>query len=273
MQTAFIRIVAMLLLLMLAACASAPPPRLPAVKEHVVLSDKQARRALRNGNLPLARALYQQSLRLSQALDDLPGVATATINLASVYHGLKKDEEALRLLDGLLGEKQVPYPEDLRTMAAFRKAVILVGNNSEAAPAAVAVAEQMCARSCDLAAGLLNLEARMALNKKDYAAAVTLASDAAGRAGDSRQELANARRHMATAELALGRNGQALSHFQQALELDKGLGLAKRIAVDLDGISTVLGKLGRKEEAAAYARRAAAAHEANRAMVGMATEQ
>jgi len=273
MQTMRIHVAVLLLLLSLAACSSTPPPRLPAVKEHADITDKQARRALRSGNLHLARALYERSLRLNQSLDDLAGVAAATIDLASVYHGLQKDEEALRLLDGLLGEKHTPYPEDMLGLAAFRKAVILVGSDSKEAPAAVAAAEQMCDRSCASMAGLLNLKARMALKHKDYAAAAALANDAAGNAGDNRRELTNARRHMAAAEMGLGHTEQALSHFRQALEMDKQLGLPKRIAIDLDGVASALEKLGQKEEAAAYARRAKAAHEASHAMSGIATGQ
>ena len=262
-----------LALVLLSACGSAPQPRLPAVQERAATTDKEARRALRDGDLPLARALFEQSLRLQQSLDNLPGVATATINLASVYHGLKNDEMALRLLDGLLGEKLVPYPADMLAVASFRKAVILVDGNSQAAPAALDAAVQLCARSCGHAAGLSNLRARMALNKKDYAAAAGFARQAAEEAGDNKEELANARRHSGTAAIALDQYGPALQHFQAALDLDKQLGLPKRIAPDLDGVAAALDKLGRKDEAAAYARRAAAAHEANRAMVGIATAQ
>lgn len=273
MQTLLLRTVMLLMLLSLAACAGSPPPRLPAVKDFALLTDKQARRALRAGNLNLARALYERSLRLNQSLDDLEGVAKASINLASVYHGLQKDDEALRLLDGLLSDERTPYPDDMRTLAAFRKAVILVGSNSKGATSAVEAAEKRCGRSCASMPGLLNLKARMALMRKDYVAAEALASDAAGNAGDNQQERANAYRHMAAAEMGLGRTEQALSHYQLALELDKRLGLPKRIAIDLAGVANTLEKLGKKEEAAAYARRAKAAHEASRTMVGIATAQ
>ncbi len=249
-------------LILLAACSSAAPPRPPAVLERANNADKEARRALRDGDLPVARNLFEQTLRLQQSLDNLPGIAAAAINLASVYHRMNNDEMALAYLDAILGDRQAPYPAELRAVAAFRKAVILVDNNNKDAPAAVEAAAQQCVSSCEFTAGLHNLRARMALGSKDYAAAAGHAKQAADAAGDNKEELANARRHTAAANAALGQTGPALEQYLAALELDKQLGVPKRIAEDLQGASTALEKLGRKDEAISYARRAAAAQDA-----------
>jgi tetratricopeptide (TPR) repeat protein len=249
-------------LALLAACSGAAPPRPPAVLESANAADQQARRAWREGDLPVARNLFEQSLRLQRSLDNLPGIAGAAINLASVYHAMNNDDMALNLLDGILADKLVPYPADLRAVAAFRKAVILVDGKSGDAPAAVEAAAQLCGGSCEFKAGLHNLRARMALDGKDYAAAASQAKQAADAAGDNKEELANARRHSAAANAAQGLPAPALEHYLAALELDKQLGAPRRIAEDLQGASTALEKLGRKDEAASYARRAAAAHDA-----------
>ncbi len=252
-------------LLALSACSSPAPPRPPAAVERASSADHEAKRALSDGDLPVARNLFEQSLRLQQSLDNLPGVAIAAINLAYVHHKMNNDAAALRLLDGIVQDRLVPYPADLRALAAFRRAVILVDGASKDAPAAVETAVQLCAASCTYTPGLYNLRARLALAGKDYAAAAGFAKSAADAAGDSKEELANARRNQAAAESALGQPAPALEHYLAALELDKQLGLARRIADDLGGVSRALEKLGRKDEAAAYARRAAAAQDALRA--------
>jgi tetratricopeptide (TPR) repeat protein len=252
-------------LLLLSACGSTAPPRPPAAVERAASADREAKRALRDGDLAVARNLFEQSLRLQQSLDNLPGIAVASINLASVYHRMNNDEMALRLLNGIVLEKVTSYPADARADAAFRKAVILVDAASKDAPAAVEAAAQLCTSSCANGAGLYNLRARMALAGKDYVLAAGYAKSAADVSGDNKEEFANARRNSAAAERAQGQHAQALEHYLAALEVDKQLGLARRIAEDLDGTSNALEKLGRKDEAASYARRAAAAHDAIRA--------
>lgn len=249
-------------LLVLSACGSSAPPKPPAAVERASSADREAKRALRDGDLAVARNLFEQSLRSQQSLDNLPGVATAGINLASVHHMMNNDEAALRLLDGIVQDKQTPYPAELRALAAFRKAVILVDGGGNDASVAVEAAAQLCAKSCAFNAGLYNLRARMAFAGKDYAAAAGFARSAADAAGDNMEELANARRNAAAAEYALEQPAQALEHYLAALDMDKQMGLPRRIAEDLAGASRALEKLGRKDEAASYARRAAAAQNA-----------
>lgn len=247
---------------LLAGCGSSPPPRPPVALERASSADRQARRALRDGDLTVARNLFEQSLRLQQSVDNLPGVAIAAINLAAVYHKMNNDEMALRLLDSILGDKTTPYPPELRSSAAFRKAVIFVDGANKDAGAAVESAAQACPKSCEFTPGIYNLRARVALGAKDYSSAVALGKQAGDAAGDDKEELANARRYSAAAEAQLGQHGAALEHYLAALELDKQLGMSERIAEDLDGAAGALKQLGRTDEAASYARRAAAAHDA-----------
>lgn len=251
-----------LLVAALAGCSGTLPPRPPAAVQRAATVEAQAHLALQEGNLVLARNLFEQSLRAQQSLDNLPGVATASINLAVVYHGLKDDGMALRLLDAIAGDKLVPYPPELRRAAAFRKAVILVDGGAPGSAAAVDAAAALCGKSCELRAGLDNLRARMALQNKQYAEALAFAQSADGEAGENSQERANASRNAAAAEAGAGRHAAALERYRAALALDKRLGAPKHIADDLDGIARELKRLGRNDEAASYARRAAAAHAA-----------
>ncbi len=252
----------------LAACSSPPPPRPPAALEQMAASDKAAWRAARDGDWAAARSLFEQARRLHQAQDDVAGVATATINLSTAQHHLGNDEEALRLLNIVLADAAMPYPAPLRANAAFRKAVIMADRGQEReANAALDASQQLCG-SCQLAAGISNLRARLALAKGDYAAALKLAKSAADAAGGEKEELANARRHSAFAEAALGQNEEALAHYQAALELDKQMGISARIAEDLEGAAKALERLGRRNEAASYAHRAAAVRDMVRGRLG-----
>ncbi len=215
---------------------------------------------MRDGDFNAARALFEQELRLQRSLDNLPGIAMASINLSTAQHRLGNDDEALRLLDDIAGDALVPYPAEFRATANFRKAVILFdAGKPEVAAAALDAVMRGCGRSCNLKAGVFNLRARMALARKDYAAVLDHAGAAADAAGDQPEELANAKRLTATAEAAQGQHSRALEHYLAALELDKQQGRAGRIADDLEGAAAAATQLGRKDEAAGYARRAAAA--------------
>ncbi len=248
-----------MLLAALAACGS-NPPRPPAALEQAAAADREGNRALRDGDLSAARTLFEHELRLQRSLDNLPGAAAAAINLATAYHRMGNDDVALHLLDEIGSDRLDVYPVELRAAASFRTAVILFdAGKADQAAAALDATGRVCGRSCGLTAGIHNMQARMALSRKDYPAALAQARAAADEAGEQNDELANARRLSGAAEAALGRHDRALEHYLAALDLDKRLGRTGRIADDLGGIAGALTQLGRKDEAAGYARRAAAA--------------
>jgi len=256
-----------ILLALLAACGSAPP-RQPAAIEQARKTEQAAYRAMRDGDLMRARELFRQSMLLQQSLDNLPASAMAAINLSLVYHKQGDDGAALSLLDHILSDTAPVYPAELRGTAAFRKAVILV-DAGKAAEAEVALQQAAgeCKQQCVYSAGMNNLHARLALGKGDYAAALVLAKSVMN-SSTEKEELANAQRSAAIAETALGQHEAALTHYLAALELDKELGMSVRIVMDLQGVAWVMDKLGRKPEAEAYARRAAAVDEAAHLLPG-----
>jgi tetratricopeptide (TPR) repeat protein len=106
------------------------------------------------------------------------------------------------------------------------------------------------------------LQARLALLKGDADVALELAQPVASTQEADKEEQANALRIVAAAEEKLMQHDAALTHYRAALELDKSLGLSKRIEADLNGIARVLIGLGRTEEAASHALRASLVHEA-----------
>lgn len=247
---------------LLVACGS-PPPRLPQALESAQTADKDARRALRMGDLAHAKTLFAQSMAQYQSVDDVHGAASALISLATVSHRLHDDEVAIKLLDRMLFDRPGVYSREWQSTAAFRKAVILVDmGRAEEAAAVLVMADRLCASDCAVRHGLAVLRARLVWLKGDATAALELAKPVASNRDANEEEQANALRIVAAAEEKLAQHEAALTHYQAALELDKSLGLSRRIAMDLDGIARTLAALGRAEEAASYAARAALVHEA-----------
>ena len=257
----------------LASCGSAPAPRLPQALEQAQAADKDARRALKNGELLRAQHNFAKVLVLQQSLDDATGAATTLINLATVTHQLHDDAAALAWLDKILSEKTPLYPPESHMTAAFRKAVILsnLARLTEA-ESALQLAEKLCEKRCPLHFGIDVLHARLLLLKGDADGALTSALALSKQADIGKGEQANAVRVLAAAAEKLLRHAEALQHYQAALEADKALGLSARIGEDLNGMARVAKLLGRAEDAAGYARRAALVDESQRQSAAVSRE-
>lgn len=259
------RLFILLLTGMLAACGSASAPRLPPAFEQAQAADKDARRALRGGELLRAKNDFAKTLALQQSLDDYAGAATTLINLATVNHQLHDDKAALTWLDKILLENASVYPTESRMTAAFRKAVILT-NQARLSEADLNLqsAENLCGQECTLRSGINTLRARFSLLKGDAEGARALAQAVFTKGEGGKEEQANALRVVAAAEEQLARYASALQHYQATLELDKSLGLSARIGEDLNGMARVSARLGHDQDAAVYARRAALVNESLR---------
>jgi tetratricopeptide (TPR) repeat protein len=257
-----VNIINVLMIVNLAACGSTPAPRVPQLLENAQAADKDARRALRAGELLRAQHAFAKTLALQQALDDSNGAAITMINLATVTHQLHDDQGALAWLDKILLEKVRIYPAESQLIAVFRKAVILtkMGQLSEA-EASLQQAEKLCEKKCSQRFGMDALRARLSLLKGDAEAALALAQAVSKEKDVGKEEQANALRVAAAAEEKLLRPANALQHYQAALEIDKVLGLSARIAEDLEGLARTSTQLGRDQDAATYARRAALVNE------------
>lgn len=251
------RIFLLVLPWLLVACGSAPALRLPQAVERAQAADKDARRALKSGELLRAQHNFAKALALQQSLDDATGAATTLINLATVTHQLHDDTAALVFLDKILLEKTRIYPQESHLTAAFRKAVILTNlERLNEAEANLQLAEKLCEKKCALRFGMDSLRARLQLLKGDAEGALVLAQALSKIAEAGKEEQANAVRVVAAAEEKLQRYADALQHYQAALEMDKLSGLGARIAEDLNGLARVTKLLGRDEDAVVYARRA-----------------
>ena len=267
-SVAMFRLLLLILPGLLAACGSTPAPRQPPAIEQARAADKDARKALRDGELLRAQHEFAAALALQQSLDDTAGAATTLINLATVTHQLNDDEGALKWLDRILLEKEPIYPPESRITAAFRKAVILADQSrSGEAGQALQSADQQCAGKCALNHSIDALRARLMLQNGDADGALALALTVSKQSEAGIEEQANALRVAAAAEEKLARSAGALQHFQAALALDRSLGLSARIGEDLNGMARASTRLGRDQDAAEYARRAVLVSEAHRQKV------
>ncbi|MEO6974641.1 MAG: hypothetical protein ABI144_02050 [Gallionella sp.] len=247
---------------LLVACSSAPVPRQPLAIEQSRTADKDARKALKNGELLQAQHDFTAALALQQSLDDTAGSATTMINLATVAHQLDDNRSALTWLDRIVLEKEAIYPQEARLAAVFRKAVILADlERLGDADRALRFANKLCDKKCTLNYGIEALQARLLLLNGDASGALELAQTLSKQGGADRSEQANALRIVAAAEEKLRRPAVALQHYRAALELDKALALSKRIGEDLNGMARASVQLGRDQEAAEYSRRAVLVNE------------
>jgi tetratricopeptide (TPR) repeat protein len=246
----------------LSACGSSTPPREPQLIEKLHAAEKDARHALKGGELQRAQHSFNKALILQQALDDTAGAAVTMINLATVAHQLHEDEAALTWLDKVLMERVALYPIDSQRIAAFRKAVILTHlNRLHEAELSLQLAEKACAKKCSERFSIDTLRARIFLLTGQVEEALSLAQAVSKVAEAGKDEQANALRVQAGAEEKLQRYADALTHYQAALEIDKPLGLSARIAEDLNGLARIARQLGREQDAAIYARRASLVNE------------
>jgi len=74
-SVAMLRLLLLMLPGLLAACGSTPAPRQPLAIEQARAADKDARKALRDGELLRAQHGFAQALALQQSLDDTAGAA------------------------------------------------------------------------------------------------------------------------------------------------------------------------------------------------------
>lgn len=261
---------AFLMLVGLTACGTTSEPLLSSAMAQAQVADKEARRALRDGQLMRAQNGFNKVLVLQQSQDDTSGAATTMINLATVAHQLNEHHGALAWLDRVLMEDSNLYPANLQLVAAFRKSVMLADlSRLDEADSSLKIAEQLCDKNCAQKFGLEVLRARLLLLNGKVEAALSLAQTVSSDSGADKGERANALRIVATSEEKLERYEEAFQHYQAALEADKALGFSERIATDLNGLARVAKQLGNEREADEYSRRALIVQESLRKIDAM----
>ena len=231
------RIALFVLALLIPACGSAPPAPPNARLAQSADYNQRGEAALKQGDYRRALALYEAALRGDLSVEHLEGIAINSINLARVHQLLGEDERAHQRLDAVLDGTSMSLPREYAAAAQLRKAILYqaAGDYGSAADWATRAGEGCRDGACAWYGTLLNLRARIALAGGDAAGALALATQAlaANRGRDAREETANSLRLQAEARIRQKEYAAALAPLNEALALDKALGLPDRIEADL----------------------------------------
>jgi tetratricopeptide (TPR) repeat protein len=246
--------------LLLVACAGSPKEPQNARLAQAADYHRRGEAALKQGDYRRALALYEAALRTDLSVENLDGVAINSINLARVHQMLGENTLAHQRLDAVLGGGEM-FSREYITAARLRKAMLYqAADDLDAAISWAAQTTDMCNDSACIWQGtLLNLRARLALARGDFAGALALAAQAlaVNRGRDAREETANSLRLLAEARIGQKEFSAALAPLDEALALDKALGLPQRIEQDLRQLADAHAGLGHVDEARALRTRAA----------------
>jgi tetratricopeptide (TPR) repeat protein len=264
---------------LLAACAQRAPA--PSAAEQPVAAqpsaameaNRRAEASLRRGDLDSAALHYREALRLSLAVEDANGIAANAINLSIVYQRQGKYQEARASLAPLLERATISHPPERRAQAALRRAVLDIDERQYAAAAEwVERATDWCGQPCALAAAIRNVKGQLALEagRHGEAAAAGREALASARAASDSAEAANALRLLGMAAIAAGDGAVAVAPLGEALDIDRGLGVPRKIYLDLVGLGRASALRGERDAARGYYERAVAVSEADRDAAGAA---
>ncbi len=247
--------------MLLAACGGAPPQAQNERLAQAADYNRRGEAALKQGDYRRALAYYREALRIDLSVEHSEGIAINSINLARAHQLAGESALAHQALDGLLGASALRLAPEFLAAARLRKA-LLYQDEGKLADASVWAerSEALCQDAvCAWRGTLLNLRARLALARADAAAAQALAGQAlaVNRTRAAGEEIANSLRLQAEASIRQQQFAAALVSLDEALALDKGLGLPERIEADLTLIGEAHAGAGNAEQAREFRLRAA----------------
>ncbi len=252
----------MLISLAVTGCSTIAPALTAPERTQAIEASKYATSLFNRGDYAEAAAQYKRALLLERSIENEEGIAVNLINLSIVLQRMGDNAAALSSLAQIINDRLLQFPAGRVAEAAFRTAVIMSETGDvKGASVALQLAREKCPPSgCVLAGKLLNVQAQLSSLDKDFAGALTLATQALEvnrRQGDSAEE-ANSLRLLGAALLELGSSDAAQKVILEALAIDKSLLQAHKIMRDLSLLGRVASSKGAVNEAAVYYQRAIA---------------
>ena len=237
-------------LLLLSACGHVEETRSPRL-EQATDFNKRAQRAFNRGEYQAAASLYENALQLDVAVENVNGIAINTLNLARVNLVMGKTDLAERYLDRLLEDKSLHYAPVHLASAAVQKSLIRSQQDDAAGAANWAEkAAEYCASKCAINGVIDNARANVALRANDADKAVHWSEHAAAENKNSSPlEYSNSLRLLASAKLMKNEDEAAFQLLNEALDVDKALGLPEKIRQDLLLLARGYEKSGFTEQA------------------------
>jgi tetratricopeptide (TPR) repeat protein len=241
----------------LAACGHVEETR-SARQEQATEFNQRAQRAFLRGEYQVAASFYENALLLDIAVENVNGIAINTLNLAKVNQVLGKPALAQRYLDSLLEDKSLHFQAAQLAAASVQKALLrLQENDMVAATVWVDKAASFCVSDCGLSGVIDNARASIALRANDPDKALYWSERGTSENKASSQlEYANSLRLTASAKLMRNEQDAALRLLDEALAIDKSLGLPEKIRQDLLLSAQAYEKAGNVELAAQFRDRA-----------------
>lgn len=261
----------------LSGCGSKPPVS-NAAATFAQASMQRGSTAFAHGDLSGARHEYTRALHVYESLDDAKGRAGALLSLSRIASQLGHNADALADVNKVLAEPASLDNATLVTAYGRAAAIYLSQDNPLTADRQLASAAALCGATCPDVGVLTVLRARSALAQQQPDAALELTNQALALPAlaassppslkpQANAERANALRLQAQVHLALQQPKPALVSASDALQLDRALGLADRVLLDLRLLSLAHAAAGSPESAKHYqmlAERAASASKALR---------
>jgi tetratricopeptide (TPR) repeat protein len=242
---------------LLAACGHVDEIR-SARQEQATEFNQRAQRAFQRGEYQVAVSFYENALLLDIAVENVSGIAINTLNLAKVNQVLGKTALAQRYLDSLLEDRSLHYQPAQLAAASVQKSLLrLQDNDISGATTWLDKAVGYCVSDCTLSGVIDNARAGIALHVNDADKALFWAERAASENKTlSPLEYANSVRLAASAKLMKNEQDAALRLLEEALAIDKSLGLPEKIRQDLLLSAQAHEKAGHVEMAAQFRDRA-----------------
>ncbi len=244
--------------LLLSSCGHVEETRSPR-QQQATDFNQRAQRAFLRGEYQTAARLYENALQLDVAIENVDGIAVNALSLARVNQILGRNALAQRYLDALLEDNALHFaPLQLATAAAQKSLLRLQEDDAAGAATWVEKAAAYCGQNCALSGVIDNTRSSIALRSNDADKTLYWGERAASENKDtSPLEYANSLRLTAWGKLLKNEHGAALRLSEEAMAIDKSLGLPAKIREDLLLSARAHEKLGHTEEAARFRDRAA----------------
>lgn len=259
MRTLFRHSPILLALFLLSACSHEAALVRSARQEQAIDLNQRAQRAYSRGEYQAAADLYENALQLDIAIENVDGIAVNLLNLSKANQVMGRPAVAQQYLDQLLRDKALRYPSVHLAAAATQYGLIrLQAGDTATAQSWADKAAEYCASDCKLNGVIANLRASLALQSNDAEQALYWGERAvSANKGEAQVEYANSLRLLAQARLIKQQFTAVAPLLEEALGIDKTLGLPDKIRQDLLLLAQVQDKLGSTELAAQYRERAA----------------
>jgi tetratricopeptide (TPR) repeat protein len=229
----------------------------PASIQQVASHSERGARQYSAGDYASAAQEFSKSLAVARSAENEIGIGTASLNLALALQRLGQIQAAEDVIDSILQDKVLVYPNTILSDLATKKAQLrLEAKDLDGAANWVVQAQGWCGQKCSNSARLRNLSARVALEKGDPAKALAELTVHQAEKVSEPIEARNGVRLRAAALLQLGDVSTGEMLLENVLRQDKDAADGKTILQDLQLLAKCSGILKHPEAERTYLDRA-----------------